>query len=90
MTEKNEERKETKDYQIVENPENSEDKSLEMKWQIIKLEYKKKYPQLPDSLYDYLPGQFDKMMDRIASNTQRSWAQVHNEIMHWDNNQPNF
>lgn len=77
-------RKNLNDFQDVENPENSENQTLEQKWHVIKKEYQKKYPILNDNDLIFLPGEFFTMLSLIASKTERCASEVNNELRNWD------
>lgn len=73
-----------KDYQEIDNPAKTSSKVLEAKWAQIKKDYHKKYPFLEDKDLNYWPGEFEKMTSLIATKTERSRAEVHNEIRYWE------
>ncbi|HLT33248.1 MAG TPA: hypothetical protein VKZ98_05605 [Aquaticitalea sp.] len=64
---------------------NPSDDSLEGRWSNIQSDYRKKYPQLIEDDIIYGKNKFHEMIDRIARRTDRSRAQVENEIRGWTN-----
>lgn len=59
------------------------DDVMEKKWATIREDYRRKYPRITDNDVDYLVGGFQKMLGIIASRTNRSRAEVSNEIRYW-------
>lgn len=84
MSKENTNKENPYDHQDVRNPDNSNNQPLEAKWEVIKKDYQQQYPALNDDDLQYLPGEFEEMMSLIASKTQRSRAEVNNEIRRWE------
>lgn len=62
----------------------SSTRDIEMRWQEIENNYRRRYPNLTDEDLNYREGEFNTMTDRIADKTNRSRQEVHDEIWEWD------
>lgn len=62
----------------------SSTRDLEMRWQEIETDYRRRYPDLSDDDLNYRDGQFNDMTDRIAQQTNRNRQEVEDEIWEWD------
>ena len=56
---------------------------LEDRWYEIQDGYRDRYPHLTDSDVTVEPAHFDRTIDRIGRRTERSPAEVRNEIENW-------
>ncbi|TXE05505.1 hypothetical protein ES711_15675 [Gelidibacter salicanalis] len=59
------------------------DSGLEDRWETIRKEYRKEYPNITDEDVDYRTGEFDMLAQNIARRTNRSREEVSEEIRSW-------
>ncbi len=72
------------DYdQTARDAKNDDHNAVENRWKNISADYRKRYPNITEEDITYKSGEFENMIDRIATRTNRDRDAISKEIKNW-------
>ncbi len=72
------------DYdQTARDAKDDDHNEIENRWKNISADYRRRYPNITEDDITYKSGEFDNMIDRIATRTNRDRDAISKEIKNW-------